>query len=1016
MKTDSTQAVKFSLYLIVQVLGLVISHTASAEIATDGTLGPATSLAGPNFSITADLGQQQGGNLFHSFSTFNINTGESATFSGPVTVNNILGRVTGGSASNIDGLLRSTIPGANLYLLNPSGVIFGDNASLDIGGSFYVSTADYLKLGNSGRFDASNPGNSVLVTAPPSAFGFLGNNPASISTGDSLLQTQNGKTLALVGGDINITDGNLYAPDGQVALVSVASTGEVPVDPSAMSTDDFESLGSITVANPSGEFPFIGLGEAGNLDVTTTQPGDAAGGGSIVIRGGEFRLEEGLMRAEVIEDIDGGGIDVAVSGTATLTGDAKLLTRTFFFNGDAGPISIKADSLVIGGDTTISSDSSGAGNGGTITVKTDSITATDRAGISSDALLSGNGGSIQLTTNSLDMTDDSVIKTSTFGSNASGDAGNIVIHADNITMAGDATINSSTELGSQGAGGQVTIQTDVIELHEEAWIISYTETTRDAGEISIGTNQLTMDDQSVISTTTFASGNGGTITINTGQLTLADEAIITSGTEGTGNAGDVIINVGGHIDASDSTTISSESEGGNFFVRGGTDLSAASGGGDGGLVRLTADRIDLSGDTIVASGTAGAGTGGNVELKAGNVRLHTSAGVSAVSTGEGNAGNVTVSANDSLEMNDQSTISTATFASGTGGTININANQLTLAGEAIITSGTEGSGNAGDVIINAAGHIDASDSTTISSESEGGNFFVRGGMDLSAASGGGDGGLVRLTADRISLSGGAVVASGTAGTGAGGNVELQAGNIRLQPSSGVSAVSTGEGNAGNISVSVNDSLRMKGGSIRTRAVTSDGGNITITAPNMVYLLDSEITTSVESGLGDGGNISIDPEFVILNNSRIVANAFDGDGGNILIVTENFIATPDSVVDASSRFGLDGTVIIKSPVADLSSGLTELPESFLNVAALLREPCSARRSLNQSSFIVRGRSAIPPGPMSLLPVMGTRLNDTAASSDNALPTPAQQLSAGTGITLAGLSSAPFLASSLIECGL
>jgi hypothetical protein len=110
------------------------------------------------------------------------------------------------------------------------------------------------------------------------------------------------------------------------------------------------------------------------------------------------------------------------------------------------------------------------------------------------------------------------------------------------------------------------------------------------------------------------------------------------------------------------------------------------------------------------------------------------------------------------------------------------------------------------------------------------------------------------------------------------------------------------------------------------------------------------------------------------------------------------------------------VLIKSPEAELSSGLTELPESFLNVAALLREPCSARRSVNQSSFIVRGRSAIPPGPMSFLPVMGIDLNGTVTGSGNTLPTPARQLQSGTGITLAGLSGAPFLPISLIECGL
>jgi len=831
----------------------------SAEITTDGSLGTALSLSGPNFQVTDNLGQQVGGNLFHSFSAFNINTGESATFSGPVSINNIISRVTGGSASLIDGALRSTIAGANVYLLNPNGVMIGDNASLNISGSFYASTADYLKLGTTGRFDASNPGNSVLVTAAPSAFGFLGSTPAPISVGDSLLQAPNGATLELVGGDIDIVDGNLYAPDGQVVLVSVASAGEVPVDPAAINLGSFTALGTITVANPSGSFPFIGLGEAGNLDVTTTVPGDLNGGGRIVIRGGEFVLDEGLVRAEVIEDTNGGGIDIAVSGTATLTGDSKLLTRTFFFNGDAGPITINADTLIIGGDTSISSDSSGSGAGGTITVNTNALLATDRTAISSDAKQSGNGGNIMITTGTIDMADDSVIKTSTFGSSASGDAGNIVIIADGLVMTGDATINSSTELGSQGAGGGVTVDAGTIEMRDQAWIISYTETTRDAGTIDIDSDSLSMTDQSVISTATFASGNGGTITIDTGQLTLSGDAVITSGTEGSGNAGDVIITVNDRIDASGNTTISSESEGGNFFVRGGPNLTGTTGGGDGGLVQLTANRIDLTGN--------------------------------------------------------------------------------------------------------------------------------------------------------------AVIASGTAGSGAGGDVVLNAGNVTLAPVSGISAVSTGAGNAGNIAVTAGDSLEMDGGYIRTRAVTSDGGNIAINAPNLVYLLNSEITTSVESGFGNGGNITIDPQFVILNNSRIVANAFGGNGGNILIVANNFVSSADSIVDASSALGINGTVNIQSPDTDLSSGLTDLPESFLNVAALLREPCRARRSINQSSFIVRGRSAIPPGPMSPLPVSATGTDAMISRDMQDAPGPSEQGLALTGSseTVSGFSAAPFHTAQLIECG-
>jgi len=144
---------------------LINSLGANAEVILDGSLGRNGALPGPNYLIGADLGQQHGGNLFHSFQDFNLNRFESATFSGPNSINNIISRITGGNPSNIDGLIRSTIP-ADMYFLNPNGIIFGPNARLDVQGSFHASTADYLRLGENGRFDARNPSDSLLAVAP----------------------------------------------------------------------------------------------------------------------------------------------------------------------------------------------------------------------------------------------------------------------------------------------------------------------------------------------------------------------------------------------------------------------------------------------------------------------------------------------------------------------------------------------------------------------------------------------------------------------------------------------------------------------------------------------------------------------------------------------------------------------------------------------------------------------------------------------------------------------------------
>ena len=145
---------------------LSLSTPFFAEIVLDGTLGPAGPLPGPDFAIEANLGQQMGNNLFHSFTTFNLNAGENATFYGPTSIENIISRVTGGQPSYIDGSFISNIP-ADMYFLNPAGVMFGEQARLDIQGSFHVSTADYLRLGADGRFATTHPENTLLTIARP---------------------------------------------------------------------------------------------------------------------------------------------------------------------------------------------------------------------------------------------------------------------------------------------------------------------------------------------------------------------------------------------------------------------------------------------------------------------------------------------------------------------------------------------------------------------------------------------------------------------------------------------------------------------------------------------------------------------------------------------------------------------------------------------------------------------------------------------------------------------------------
>ena len=274
---------KNSLFLIITSF---LSPYAFSEVTLDGSMGAAGAIAGPDYQITQDLGKLENGNLFHSFGKFNINTTESATFSGSTGIKNIISRVTGGQASTIDGVFRSTIPGANVFFLNPSGIVFGENASLDVQGSFHASTSDYLRFKDGVKFETGvTTANPILTTAAPEAFGFLNDTPASISVSGGLnkvLEVPENTTLSLIGGDITVNSRSLYAPSGQVILASAGSAGEVVFNESGVDTSSFTQGGNIHLSrDASNPVPIINeTMQIADIDVSA----DSAG--KVVIRVG----------------------------------------------------------------------------------------------------------------------------------------------------------------------------------------------------------------------------------------------------------------------------------------------------------------------------------------------------------------------------------------------------------------------------------------------------------------------------------------------------------------------------------------------------------------------------------------------------------------------------------------------------------------------------------------------------------------------------------------------------------
>jgi large exoprotein involved in heme utilization and adhesion len=289
----------------------------------------------------------------------------------------------------------------------------------------------------------------------------------------------------------------------------------------------------------------------------------------------------------------------------------------------------------------------------------------------------------------------------------------------------------------------------------------------------------------------------------------------------------------------------------------------------------------------------------------------------------GNAGNVSIQAKN-IQLSDHGLISTRTTGPGTGGNIELISDQVTLSGGALISaesSVSANAGKAGDILINASGIFQSANSSVITAAEQ----------------------------------------------ARGGDITLQATQVQLINGTLISAESSGVGDAGNIDITTN-SLLMRNSSITTEAKQADGGNINIQSGYMDQLIDSKITASVGGGPDTiGGNITIDLQYVILNDSQIIANAYEGKGGNIRIIADVFLASPDSIVDASSALGIDGTVDIQAPINSISGTLAPMQGNFLITEALLRDRCIARiRGEKVSSFIISGRDGLPIRPGSVLP--------------------------------------------------
>jgi filamentous hemagglutinin family protein len=706
------------------LLGLSVAGDAWSQSVVPDTTLPIPSLVTPNSPIDVVItdGTQAGGNLFHSFSQFSIPTGGSAFFdtSQYSGIQNIISRVTSTLPSNIDGLLAADGT-ANLFLINPNGIVFGANAQLNLGGSFLASTANSLRFADGTEFSATAPQTAALLTVSVPIGLQYGGTAAGIAVHGATLEVQPGRSLSLVGGNLTLDGSTLLAANGQIQLGGVAGTGSVGI------TLENDQIGLNFPANL--EFADLAL-VGGSLVSTSSEDG----GGNLDLTGRQVAIQDSRVESDTFGAGAGGNLAVNAVDSLVITGSAGdgsfsngLFSETFG-SGDAGDLTITTRRLTLQGEARISAATFEAGRGGNLAIEaidwielngTDPVDLAGASaglftGILTDAEGSGSAGNLTINTGRLLLQNGAQVSAATFGS---GDSGDVVINAARSveligTTPSDLIVSglfTAAQLGATGNAGNLTVNTARLVVRDGAQIFGGTIGDGDGGNLAINATDST--ELSGVSPVFFipgglfsaagleSTGNAGDLTLNTGRLTVQDGAQIATQTFGSGRAGNLTVNA---RDAIDLIGVSSPSgleivqyASGLFSDTGNPENSQSSSN-----ITVTTGQLRVLEGAQIAVDNQGSGNAGNINIRARSILMDGAGGIRAATT-SGEGGNITLQLQDFLLMRNGSVVSTdASGGSGNGGNIAIASTFLVALENSDITANAV-QGRGGNVRISA---------------------------------------------------------------------------------------------------------------------------------------------------------------------------------------------------------------------------------------------------------------------------------------------------------------------------